>query len=98
MEDPPEVWATAQRLRPAEGYGRHEILHMLGGAMSSELWQTLTGRRSYGPRHAPRRAGGAARVVGARSPRRSGPAGKPRLARRSGQDGVVGRLAPRVAA
>jgi hypothetical protein len=44
--DPPEVWATAQRLR-REGYGRHEILHMLGGAMSGELWQTLTGRRSY---------------------------------------------------
>ena len=30
---PPEVWATAQRLRKL-GYGRHEILHMLGAAMT----------------------------------------------------------------
>jgi hypothetical protein len=27
-DDPPEVWATAQRLRKL-GYGRHEILHMI---------------------------------------------------------------------
>src|SRR5437868_12476433 len=32
-ETPPEVWATAQRLRRL-GYGRHEILHMLGAAMT----------------------------------------------------------------
>jgi hypothetical protein len=44
--DPPEVWDTARRLRLL-GYDRHEILHMLGGAMSGELWQGLTGRRSY---------------------------------------------------
>jgi Domain of unknown function (DUF1841) len=44
--DPPEVWATALRLRRA-GYDRHEILHMLGGAMSGEIWQALTGRRGY---------------------------------------------------
>ena len=28
-DDPPEVWATAQRLRQL-AYGGHEILHMLG--------------------------------------------------------------------
>lgn len=28
-DDPPDVWATAQRLRKL-GYGRHEILLMLG--------------------------------------------------------------------
>jgi Domain of unknown function (DUF1841) len=44
--DPPEVWATARRL-VREGYDRHEILHMLAGAMSGELWQGLSGRRSY---------------------------------------------------
>jgi hypothetical protein len=36
-DDPPEVWATAQRLRRL-GYGRHEILHMLGAAFTPQLW------------------------------------------------------------
>ena len=44
--DPPEVWATAQRLRRL-GYGRHEILHMLGAAMSGELWEALHDQREY---------------------------------------------------
>lgn len=45
-DDPPEVWETAVRLR-ALGYGQHEILHMLGRAMSGELWEALQGRRGY---------------------------------------------------
>jgi hypothetical protein len=45
-EDPPEVWATAQRLRRL-GYGRHEILHMLGAAMSPQLWSALHEQREY---------------------------------------------------
>jgi len=36
-DDPPEVWATARRLRRL-GYGRHEILHMLGAAFTPQLW------------------------------------------------------------
>lgn len=44
--NPPEVWATAQRLRNL-GYDRHEVLHMLGGAMSDELWEALQGRSGY---------------------------------------------------
>ena len=44
--DPPEVWATAQRLRRL-GYGRHEILHMLGAAMTPQLWAALHERRAY---------------------------------------------------
>jgi hypothetical protein len=44
--DPPEVWATAQRLRRL-GYGRHEILHMLGAAMSAQIWGALHDRREY---------------------------------------------------
>jgi hypothetical protein len=44
--DPPEVWATARRLRKL-GYDRHEILHMLGRAMSGELWEALQGRSGY---------------------------------------------------
>jgi hypothetical protein len=45
-DDPPEVWATAQRLRRL-GYGRHEILHMLGAAMSTQLWEALHNQREY---------------------------------------------------
>jgi hypothetical protein len=44
--DPPEVWATAQRLGRL-GYDRHEILHMLAGAMSGELSEALQGRGGY---------------------------------------------------
>jgi hypothetical protein len=47
-DDPPEVWATAQRLRRL-GYGRHEILHMLGAAMSPQLWAALHDQREYDP-------------------------------------------------
>lgn len=43
---PPEVWATAQRLRRL-GYGRHEILHMLGAAMTPQLWAALHDQRDY---------------------------------------------------
>jgi hypothetical protein len=45
-DDPPEVWATAQRLRRL-GYGRHEILHMLGAAMTQRLWSALHDQREY---------------------------------------------------
>lgn len=44
--DPPEVWETAQRLRGL-GYARHEILHMLGSAISAEIWRALHGHRTY---------------------------------------------------
>jgi hypothetical protein len=47
-DDPPEVWATAQRLRGV-GYGRHEILHMLGAAMTPQLWSALHDQRPYDP-------------------------------------------------
>lgn len=39
-DDPPEVWETAVRLR-SEGYERHEILHMLGRAVSDQVWAAL---------------------------------------------------------
>jgi uncharacterized protein DUF1841 len=45
-DDPPEVWATAQRLRRL-GYGRHDILHMLGAAMTPQLWAALHDQRKY---------------------------------------------------
>jgi hypothetical protein len=45
-DDPPEVWATAQRLRKL-GYGRHEVLHMLGAAMTPQLWVALHDQREY---------------------------------------------------
>jgi hypothetical protein len=45
-DDPPEVWPTAQRLRKL-GYGRHEVLHMLGAAMTPQLWEALQNQREY---------------------------------------------------
>jgi len=45
-DQPPEVWATAQRLHRL-GYGKHEILHMLGAAMSRQLWEALHNKREY---------------------------------------------------
>lgn len=45
-DDPPEVWATAQRLRKL-GYGRHEVLHMLGAAMTPQLWDALQKQPEY---------------------------------------------------
>ena len=47
-DEPPEVWVTAQRLRRL-GYGRHEILHMLGAAMTPQLWNALHDHREYDP-------------------------------------------------
>jgi uncharacterized protein DUF1841 len=44
--DPPEVWETAQRLRRL-GYRQHEILHMLGAAMSGEIWRAMHDQREY---------------------------------------------------
>jgi hypothetical protein len=44
--DPPEVWATAQRLRRL-GYGRHEVLHMLGAAVTGQVWEALRNEREY---------------------------------------------------
>jgi hypothetical protein len=40
------VWATAERLRKL-GYGRHEVLHMLGAAMTPQLWDALQNQREY---------------------------------------------------
>jgi hypothetical protein len=45
-DDPPQVWATAQRLRRL-GYGRHEILHMLSAAMAPQLWAAMRDQRDY---------------------------------------------------
>ena len=45
-DDPPEVWATAQRLRKL-GYGRHEVLHMLGAAVTPQMWDALQNQREY---------------------------------------------------
>jgi hypothetical protein len=39
-DDPPEVWQTAQRLL-ADGYERHEVLHMLASVVSTDMWAML---------------------------------------------------------
>jgi len=40
--DPPETWETAQRLENL-GYGRHDVIHMLGSAISTQIWGALEG-------------------------------------------------------
>jgi uncharacterized protein DUF1841 len=39
-DDPPETWETAKRLL-ADGYERHEVLHMLCSVVAREVWGTL---------------------------------------------------------
>jgi hypothetical protein len=39
-DDPPEVWATAQRLL-ADGYDRHEVLHMLASVVAGEVFEVM---------------------------------------------------------
>jgi len=39
-DDPPEMWATAERLLAAS-YERHEILHMLASVVSGEVFDVL---------------------------------------------------------
>ena len=39
-DDPPEVWATAQRLATL-GYERHVVLHMIAALISHDLWETV---------------------------------------------------------
>ncbi len=45
-DSPPEVWETAARLLE-DGYERHEVLHMLGGAMSEQVWAAWHDQRPY---------------------------------------------------
>ena len=47
-DDPPEVWATAQRLTAA-GYDRHEVLHMLASVSSDALYGALRDRTPVDP-------------------------------------------------
>jgi len=44
--NPPEVWATALRLREL-GYERHDILHMLGSVALEQLWDMVCEGRPY---------------------------------------------------
>lgn len=47
-DDPPEAFATVQRLI---GLGRdpHEVLHMLGGAVTAQIWGVLREERPQDP-------------------------------------------------
>lgn len=42
-DDPPEMWATAQRLTQA-GYDRHEVLHMLASVVSNDIYNAMTSK------------------------------------------------------
>jgi hypothetical protein len=45
-DDPPETWATAQRLT-ALRYERHEVLHMLASVVADQTWRTLRHRERF---------------------------------------------------
>ena len=42
--EPPEVAETARRL-DLVGYDRHEVFHMIGSVMSTQVWQVLHDKR-----------------------------------------------------
>lgn len=44
--EPPETWATAKRLVDL-GYDRHEVLHMLAGPVTQQVWQMMQDRRHF---------------------------------------------------
>jgi hypothetical protein len=46
--DPPDAFATAQRLLAA-GRDHHEVLHMLGFVVSGQLWGAMHDRPEYSP-------------------------------------------------
>lgn len=46
--DPPEVWQTAKRLT-AEGYERHEVLHMLASVVSDQTYNVLGHGKPFDP-------------------------------------------------
>ncbi len=41
-DTPPETWNTAKRLS-ADGYERHEVLHMLASVVSADVFEALQG-------------------------------------------------------
>jgi hypothetical protein len=45
-DDPPEMWATAQRLTQA-GYDRHEVLHMLASVVSNDIYNAMTSNSPF---------------------------------------------------
>jgi len=45
-DDPPEMWATAERLL-VRGHDRHEVLHMLGSVVAAELWHIARGGEPF---------------------------------------------------
>jgi hypothetical protein len=44
--DPPEVYETAVRLRE-DGYGRHEVLHMVAAPLAAQIFATVTNGEGY---------------------------------------------------
>ncbi len=47
-DDPPLTWRTAKRLLNL-GYGRHEVLHMLGSVVSAAVWEAINEDEEFDP-------------------------------------------------
>jgi hypothetical protein len=47
-DDPPQTWETAKRLMGL-GYGRHDVLHMLGSVVSAAVWDAVNEDREFDP-------------------------------------------------
>lgn len=47
-DDPPEAWETAKRLL-ADGYDRHEVLHMLASILNDAIYGALREGRPHDP-------------------------------------------------
>lgn len=45
-DDPPEMWVTAQRLTQA-GYDRHEVLHMLGSVVGTDIYNAMANKAAF---------------------------------------------------
>jgi hypothetical protein len=45
-DDPPEMWQTAQRLL-AQGYPRHDVLHMLASVVSTEVFEIMRSQEPH---------------------------------------------------
>ncbi len=47
-DDPPEAWQTVQRLS-GQGYDWHNVMHMIAGVVSDDIYQAINEQRRFDP-------------------------------------------------